>query len=160
MKVSETLANPYNRCLFSLGGCCQPGAQLWNQPPPCRLLQVFTDPQNILKYLQHSILCHCNHYHLMLSQWPGYHHIALNTITSKSLLQSPPTPSHVHLCKQLRGNRMSQSFGEAKAVLREATQNMPSLWLPLTLLHTLFPECDYMHCFAQWSDGCVLALLH
>ena len=99
-----------NEKLFSLGGCGQPRPQLRDQPPPCRLLQVPT--QFTIPTIQFFEPLQSPFHRPILSQCPDY-----LQIKSPSKVHCNPnqTTSHVHLRKQLRGNRMSQSFREAKA---------------------------------------------
>ena len=88
-----------------------------------------------------------------------YHQIMLNRISSqKSAAIHCQTTSHVHLRKQLRGNRMSQSFREASgasfkrghtqhAISRTASnpaRALPWVWLH-ALLHTMTTVC-YRYC--------------
>ena len=89
----------------------------------------------------------------------------VQAITILCSIPSPPKVhcnphQHHHMCisvSSLEATKCPKAFERQRQeapVLREATQNMPSLSLPLTL-HRLFPKCDYMHCFAQCCDYCI-----
>ena len=94
-----------NQCLFSLGGCCQPRAQLWNQPPPRCLLQVTISPYHHPHH--HAIKCNIQFSTIAITiPLPCYHnaqaitshHIMLNTISPK--VHCNPHQHH-HICISL-----------------------------------------------------------
>ena len=126
--------------MFSLGGDCQPGPQLWHQPSSCCLLQVCFELFLMLSFCLWNLCLD----HILISSWS-------NSFSDSRLLPNienrthwVTTPSWYHKCPRLSSNfsdkhkNSAEAFNTSECTCHLNTYTSTTTWHLSDLLITLF----------------------